>query len=228
MTKILVIEDDPSMIVALTEAFDQEGYEVEVGRDGAEGLAKALASPPSLVVLDLMLPKMSGHDVCRRLRENGRNLPIIMLTARGQEVDKVLGLKLGADDYVTKPFGLSELMARVEAVLRRSGNKPSSQDKYYIGSACFSVTTGELQQGGQVFELSARELRLLRYLLEHRGEIVTRDDLLDNVWDYNEVPLTRTVDVHVSKLRKKLEEDPHNPKYLVTVHGMGYKLKCEH
>ena len=227
MSKILVIEDDPSMVVALTEALEQEGYEVLTAHDGESGLAMACQTTPDLLVLDVMLPKLSGHEVCRRLREKRQSLPIIMLTARGQEIDKVLGLKLGADDYVTKPFSLSELLARIEAVLRRARGTTAELDSnvHQIGAATFCPGTGELRRDEQLYELSARELRLLTYLVENRGQIVPRDALLDNVWDYDDAPLTRTVDVHISKLRKKLEADPHHPRYLVTVHGVGYKLK---
>ena len=226
MAGILIVEDDPSMVVALTDALRSEGHEVTCATDGEAGLAAALDRPPELLLLDVMLPKLSGHEVCRRLREQGRKIPIIMLTARGQEIDKVLGLKLGADDYVTKPFSLMELLARVEAVLRRSGGEDAGDDGVHVvGEVRVDLERGELERGDQVVELSAREMRLLAYLLERRGQVVPRDDLLDHVWDYDEAPLTRTVDVHVSKLRKKLEADPAHPKYLVTVHGLGYKLK---
>ncbi|MEL6187042.1 MAG: response regulator transcription factor, partial [Myxococcota bacterium] len=200
-----------------------EGYEVEIATDGETGLDLALELTPCLVLLDVMLPKLSGHEVCRRLRERGFQNPIIMLTARGQEVDKILGLKLGADDYVTKPFSLGELLARVEAVLRRTGGVPPSETR--VGDAEVDLEAGEVRRAGEIFDLSGRESRLLRFLLEHRGKVVTRDDLLDHVWDYDDAPLTRTVDVHVSKLRKKLEMDPQDPRHLVTVHGVGYKLK---
>lgn len=225
MSRILIVEDDPAMVIALCDAFEQEGYDVATATDGESALVHARDDPPDLMVLDVMLPKISGHEVCRRIRAEGQRLPIIMLTARGQEIDKVLGLKLGADDYVTKPFSLMELLARVEAVLRRSSDEVHADDVHIIGDVTVDLGAGEVRRNGEVVELSARELRLLAYLLEHRGRIVPRDVLLDAVWDYDDAPLTRTVDVHVSKLRKKLEPDPQHPQYLVTVHGMGYKLK---
>lgn len=226
MSRILIVEDDRSMAVALRDAFEQEGYGVSTATDGESALAQARSDPPDLILLDLMLPKVSGHEVCRRLRETGQRLPIIMLTARSQEIDKVLGLKLGADDYVTKPFSLMELLARVEAVLRRTGKEKGAADAMHsIGDVVVDLQAGELRRRGETLDLSAREFRLLTYLLEHRGRIVPRDDLLDAVWDYDDAPLTRTVDVHVSKLRKKLEPNPQHPQYLVTVHGMGYKLR---
>ena len=225
MARILIVEDDPAMVVALRDAFEQEGYGVSTVTDGEAALARARDDPPDLILLDVMLPKISGHEVCRRLREAGQDPPIIMLTARGQEIDKVLGLKLGADDYVTKPFSLMELLARVEAVLRRSRGDVRGSGVHRIGDVTVDLGAGEVRRDGEVLGLSARELSLLSYLLEHRGRIVPRDVLLDAVWDYDEAPLTRTVDVHVSKLRKKLEPEPQNPRYLVTVHGMGYKLK---
>jgi DNA-binding response OmpR family regulator len=171
-----------------------------------------------------MLPKMSGLDLCKQLRKEGNNLPIIMLTARGQEIDKVLGLKLGADDYVTKPFGFLELMARVEAVLRRASGRDARVDSYRFGNVEVDFRKGEARKDGKMVELTAREFRLLKYFIEHRGEVVARDQLLDAVWDYDSTPLTRTVDMHVAKLRKKIEDTPADPEYIVTVHRVGYKF----
>jgi DNA-binding response OmpR family regulator len=224
MPKVLIVEDDDSMAVALKDGFEYEGYSVTMARDGAEGLRLATESPPDLMILDVMLPKMNGLDVCKQIRKDGNNLPIIMLTARGQEIDKVLGLKLGADDYVTKPFGFLELMARVEAVLRRATGREAALDSYQFGDVDVNFRKGEARKGGKMLELSAREFRLLRYFIEHKGEVVARDQLLDSVWDYDSTPLTRTVDMHVAKLRKKIEDTPADPKYLVTVHRVGYKF----
>ena len=225
--KVLVVEDDEAMAVALRDGFAYEGYEVAVAREGLSGLHAAEHAALDLVILDVMLPKMSGLDVCKRLRGNGNNVPIIMLTARGQEIDKVLGLRLGADDYVTKPFSFLELLARVDAVLRRAGG-PAGCGK---GAACYSfgdVTVDfkrhEARKGSDRLELTPREFRLLDFFVKHRGQVVTRDQLLDGVWGYTTVPFTRTVDTHVAKLRKKIEDVPAEPRFLVTVHRLGYKF----
>ncbi len=224
MPKILIVEDDDSMIAALRDGFEYEGYTVVLARDGAAGLRLAAEAKPDAVILDVMLPKMSGLDVCREIRKEGNTVPILMLTARGQEIDKVLGLKLGADDYVTKPFGFLELMARVEAVIRRTSGRAARLDGFEFGAIKADFKHGEVRRNGRLLDLSARELRLLQYFIERRGEVVTREQLLDAVWDYDSAPLTRTVDMHVAKLRKKIEERPARPRFLVTVHGLGYKF----
>ena len=224
MPKVLIVEDDDSMNAALRDGFEYEGYTVSLARDGAAGLRQASEAAPDLIILDVMLPKMSGLDVCREIRKGGNTVPIIMLTARGQEIDKVLGLKLGADDYVTKPFGFLELMARVEAVLRRATGRPVQVESFEFGSVKADFKRGEVRRNGKLLDLSAREVRLLQYFIEHRGEVVSRDQLLDAVWDYDSAPLTRTVDMHVAKLRKKIEDKAAQPRYLVTVHGQGYKF----
>jgi DNA-binding response OmpR family regulator len=223
MPKVLIVEDDESMAIALKDGFEYGGYEVAVARDGVEGLRLAQQGP-DLVILDVMLPKMNGLDVCKQLRDEGRLLPIIMVTARGQEIDKVRGLKIGADDYVTKPFSFMELLARVEAVLRRTGALEPAPARCAFGDLTVDFKASEVRKGDVVVALSARELRLLRYFVEHKGEVVSRDALLDAVWDYDSPPLTRTVDMHVAKLRKKIEDDPRDPKHIVTVHRAGYKL----
>jgi two-component system alkaline phosphatase synthesis response regulator PhoP len=212
------------MATALNDGFRYEGYDVTLARDGAEGLKQAAECAPDLVILDVMLPKMSGLDVCKEIRKNGSGVPIIMLTARGQEIDKVLGLKLGADDYVTKPFGFMELMARVEALLRRSSGQSATAEAYRFGDVSVDFRKAELRRKGKLVEMSARELRLLQYFIQHRGEVVPRERLLDEVWGYEEAPLTRTVDMHVAKLRKKIEARPADPQFLLTVHGLGYKF----
>ena len=224
MPKVLIVEDDDAMVAALRDGFEYEGYTVTLARDGAEGLRQATADAPELIILDVMLPKMSGFDVCREIRKGGNNAPIIMLTARGQEIDKVLGLKLGADDYVTKPFGFLELMARVEAVLRRASGRSSRVEAYQFGTVKADFKRGEVHKNGKLMEMTSRELRLLQYFIEHRGEVVNREQLLDAVWDYDSAPLTRTVDMHIAKLRKKIEDKAAHPRFLVTVHGMGYKF----
>ena len=224
MPRVLIVEDDDAMSVALADGFAYEGYRVDVARDGAAGLDRATAEPPDLVILDVMLPRMTGLDVCRRLRSAGSAVPIIMLTARGQEADKVLGLKLGADDYVTKPFGFLELLARAEAVLRRAGGRRPDLETIEIGGLEVDFRRHEARKDGRPVDLTPRELELLRYFVEHRGEVLSRERLLDAVWGYNAIPFTRTVDMHVAKLRKKVEDDPANPRLLVTVHRLGYKL----
>lgn len=229
MPKLLIIEDDPSMASALQEGFGFEGYQVSLARDGQAGLKMARETQPEVILLDVMLPKLSGLDVCRQLRQSGATVPILMLTARGQEIDKVMGLRLGADDYITKPFSFLELLARVEAVLRRSrrpGSKAAGDTltRSAFGDITIDFKKCEVNKGRKPIELSAREFRLLKYFVEHQGEVIDRDTLLGAVWDHNEPPLTRTVDMHIAKLRKKIEDNPVEPRYLVTVHRMGYKL----
>jgi DNA-binding response OmpR family regulator len=224
MPRVLIIEDDAAMAVALRDGFQYEGYEVVVAHDGVSGLRLARDAPPDLLILDVMLPQMSGHDVCREIRRDGNNVPIIMLTARGQEIDKVLGLKLGADDYVTKPFGFLELAARAEALLRRAAGRGTTLGECRFGDVTVNFERAEAHKSGEPLPLTSRELRLLRYFVEHRGHVVSREELLDAVWDYDNAPITRTVDMHVAKLRKKIESDPSDPRYIVSVHRMGYKF----
>ena len=225
MSTVLVVEDDEAMAVALRDGFVYEGYDVTVARDGEAGLQMARENTPDLMILDVMLPKMTGLEICKLLRGEGSDLPIIMLTARGQEIDKVLGLKLGADDYVTKPFSFMELMARVEAVLRRARpgggvQRPSHQ----FGDVTVDFDRHEASKGNASLDLTPREFRLLGYLVDHRGEVVSREELLDAVWGYDTIPFTRTVDTHVAKLRKKIEDDPSDPHFIITVHRLGYKF----
>jgi len=224
MPRVLIIEDDEAMAVALRDGFTYEGYDVRVAMDGAEGLRLAEDGEQDLIILDVMLPKMSGLDVCKRIRRNGSKVPVIMLTARGQEIDKVLGLKTGADDYITKPFSFLELMARVEAVLRRTSGYGDSADTYQFGNVVVDFKRSEVRKDDQALVLSPREFKLLRFLIDHRGEVVTRERLLDAVWGYENVPFTRTVDMHIAKLRKKIEDKPHDPEFVVTVHRVGYKF----
>jgi len=224
MPKVLIVEDDESMGTALKDGFSYEGYEVAFATDGAAGLQMAKEQTPDLIILDVMLPKMSGFDVCKEIRASGSAVPIIMLTARGQEIDKVLGLKLGADDYLTKPFGFMELMARVEALLRRTSPGARKAEVYGFGDVVVDFKKAELKKRGEPVEISARELRLLEYFIAHRGEVVPRDRLLEQVWEYDGTPLTRTVDMHVAKLRRKIENDSADPRFIVTVHRMGYKF----
>ncbi|HEX7959449.1 MAG TPA: response regulator transcription factor [Terriglobales bacterium] len=224
MTKILIVEDEPNMVAGLRDNFEFEGYEVLSAYNGVEGLERALAESPDLVVLDVMMPKMSGLDVCKQLKAKRPSIPIIMLTARGQEVDKVVGLELGADDYVTKPFSIRELIARVKAVLRRSRTLPKEHDRYLFGDADVNLHTCQVTRGGRDIELSAMEFELLKYFISHAGEVLTRDRLLEEVWGYDSYPSTRTVDAHLVRLRQKLEPDPEQPHFFLTVHGMGYRF----
>ena len=228
---LLLVEDEEGLILGLEYAFQREGYRVTVARDGEAGLSAARADRPDLLVLDLMLPKRSGFEVLEFLRSEGHAYPVILLTALGQEVDKVRGLDLGADDYVVKPFGLSELLARVRARLRRAQSAPS----YDPSETLSGFTLGEVQvdlsalrvvRRGESEELSVREVDMLRLLFRERGKPVSRTKFLDEVWGLDRFPTTRTVDQHVAKLRKKIEPDPKHPVHLVTVHGLGYRLEA--
>jgi DNA-binding response OmpR family regulator len=224
MSRVLIVEDDNAMAVALSDGFQYEGHEVMLARDGAQGLALASREPFDIMILDVMLPKLSGLDVCRQLRSSGNQIPIIMLTARGQEIDKVLGLKIGADDYVTKPFSFMELAARVEAVMRRASKDKEAIDVMRFGDVVVDFKKNIATKSALPLELSPREFRILKYFAEHVNEIVTRDQLLDHVWGYDSFPLTRTVDTHIAKLRQKIEENPSDPHFIVTVHRAGYKF----
>jgi two-component system alkaline phosphatase synthesis response regulator PhoP len=223
VTKLLIVEDEPAILSAMCRGFEFEGFEVVMAVDGRDALARIESERPDLVVLDVMLPKLNGIDVCKQLREAGEEVPIILLTARDQEMDKVLGLRSGADDYVTKPFSFLELLARVEAVLRR---RPAGAQTGSDGAPALRLDAKrmEVYKGERKLELSKREFRILEYFVDHRDEIVTRERLLDDVWGYDAYPFSRTVDTHIAKLRKKLEEDPSDPKLIVTVHGIGYKF----
>ncbi len=225
MKRILVIEDEPQMQLGLRDNLELEGYDVQVAGDGEEGLAKAAAFSPDLVILDVMLPKKHGFDVCRELRARSNATPIVMLTARSAETDKVLGLELGADDYVTKPFSITELLARVRAVLRRSGSqKPTTSDAVRIGDIDIDFKLHQARRGKARIEFTAREFELLRYFVQHTGQVVTREQILNEVWGYEEFPTTRTIDNFVAKLRQKIERAPHAPEHILTIHGSGYKF----
>ena len=224
MTKILIVEDEPNMVAGLRDNFEFEGYEVLSAYDGSEGLARALADSPDLVLLDVMMPKMSGLDVCKQLKAKRPSIPIIMLTARGQEIDKVVGLELGADDYVTKPFSIRELVARVKAVLRRSKTLPQEQDRYSFGDVEVDLRACRISRAGNQIDFSAMEFELLKYFIFNAGEVLTRERLLEEVWGYERYPTTRTVDAHLVRLRQKLEPNPEQPRFFLTVHGMGYRF----
>jgi DNA-binding response OmpR family regulator len=224
MARILLVEDEPDMVLGLKDNFEFEGYEVITAADGAEGLEKARRERPDLVILDIMLPKLSGLEVCRTLRSEGVSVPVLMLTARGQESDKVAGLELGADDYVTKPFSIKELLARVKAILRRVEGGPKRLARYAFSDVELDFEIYRAKKGGQPLELSPREFELLRYLIERKGETVSRDKLLEDVWGYESYPSTRTVDTHIAKLRAKVGDSGTDPRYILTMHGFGYKF----
>jgi len=223
-TRILIVEDEPAMVAGLRDNFEYEGYEVTSAADGVAGLDRALADQPDLVVLDVMMPRMSGLDVCKQLKAKRPGLPIIMLTARGQEIDKVVGLELGADDYVTKPFSIRELMARVKAVLRRVSPPAAAPEIYRFGDVEVNIRNNEVFRAGSPVELSGKEFALLAYFVAHPAETLSRDRLLDAVWGYENYPSTRTVDTHIVHLRQKLEPNPEEPRFILTVHGSGYKF----
>lgn len=223
--RILLCEDEESLILTLRDRLQSEGYDTSVAMDGESALDTATKRSFDCILLDIALPKKNGFDVCRDLRSRGVQTPILMLTARGQVIDRVLGLKLGADDYVTKPFEMAELLARIEALLRRSRTLVASgADAYAFGNVEIDFRRAEAKKDGAAIELSGLETKLLRYLVEHRGSVLTRDELLEKVWGYNAMPVTRTVDVHIASLRQKLENNPARPEYILTVHGLGYKF----
>ena len=224
MAKVLIIEDEPNMVVGLKDSCEYEGYEVSVARDGKEGLEKVATESPDIILLDVMLPVLSGIDVCRTLRARGVETPILMLTARGDELDKVVGLEVGADDYVTKPFSIRELLARVRAHLRRAAKQLRELESFTFGDVELNFKKYSALKAGNVLELSAREFEILRYLIKRRGETVTRDQLLDEVWGYASNPITRTVDNHIARLRQKIEIDPSEPQHIITVHRLGYRF----
>jgi DNA-binding response OmpR family regulator len=221
--RILIVDDEPAIVRGLEDNLRFEGYETLAATSGEEGLARALGEAPDLVLLDVMMPRLSGWDVCRELRRRGVDVPVIMLTARGEEGDRVRGLELGADDYVTKPFSLREVLARVRAVLRRPGPRRKFETLAF-GDVRVHLRGRRVTRGGRALTLTRKEFDLLVYLAEHRGEIVTRERLLDEVWGYERFPTTRTVDTHVLRLRRKLEADPDRPRFIETVHGQGYRF----
>jgi len=223
MSKILVVEDDPAMSVALRDGFEFEKHVVAMAADGEEALRAARALDHDVIILDVMLPKKSGLDVCRELRKSGNNTPIIMLTARGQEVDKVVGLKLGADDYITKPFSFMELLAPLEAVIRRT-RRELPPDEVVFGDVKLDFRKYQATKRGEPLVLTQREFRILRYFFDHANAVVTREALLHHVWGYDPAALTRTVDTHVARLRQKIETTAAEPQHLLTVHRVGYRF----
>jgi two-component system alkaline phosphatase synthesis response regulator PhoP len=226
--RLLLVEDEPGLVMTLTDRLTSEGYDVESAMDAHRALDMATTGSFDAILLDVMLPGGNGFDICKTLRQRGIQAPVLMLTARGQVVDKVVGLKLGADDYLVKPFEMAELLARVEALLRRSNASftppAANADAFRFGDIAIDFRRAEVTKAGQLLELSAREFKLLRYFIEHPGAALTRDELLNEVWGYNAMPSTRTVDVHVAWLRQKLEDNPRHPEHIHTVHGLGYKF----
>jgi two-component system alkaline phosphatase synthesis response regulator PhoP len=227
-SRVLLVEDEEALRLFVGDSLRNEGYAVEYARDGHEGIEKATNLPIDLIILDIMLPRKNGFEVCQAIRAAGHGAPILMLTARSQIEDTVKGLKIGADDYVTKPFNMGELMARVGALLRRaSANGAVQPSVYEFGSIRVDLRGTEVTRGGKVVSLSAREFELLRFLIEHRGETVSRDVLLRDVWGYGAKIHTRTVDVRIANLRQQLEDDPKQPRFILTVQGLGYKFRPE-
>ena len=224
MKQILIVEDEPNMRLGLKDNLEFEGYKVSVANDGSQGLAAIVSNHYDLVLLDIMLPELSGFDVCRIARERGVPTPIILLTAKGEEIDKVLGLELGADDYITKPFGLRELLARIKAVMRRGPNAKKGSTEALIGKMTVNFSSYIASVDQQQVKMSHKEFEILKYLWEHRNDTVSRYQLLEDIWGYNEQPTTRTVDNFILKLRQKVEQNPEDPKIILTVHGVGYKM----
>jgi DNA-binding response OmpR family regulator len=222
---ILVIEDDISILRGLKDNLIFEGYKVLTSSDGREGLQMAIENEINMLLLDIMLPGINGYDICRRLKKEKPDLPIIMITARGTEIDKIRGLDFGADDYMTKPFSIPELLARVRAIFRRSLNSTKDIDKYSFGNVALDFKKFKAFVNNEEIKLSSREFAVIKYLIEHEGEVIHRHDLLDKVWGHDVTPSTRTVDNYILDLRKKFEKDPANPKYIIGIRGAGYKFE---
>ena len=223
--KILIIEDEEDLVKGLKLNLADEEYDVDWASDGLEGLHKALQETPDLIILDIMLPEKNGLEVCRELRQKNIGIPIIMLTAKGEEIDKVVGLEIGADDYITKPFSVRELLARLKAHLRRADREVNTLASIYsFNDVEIDCAHFKARRKGKELDLTSIEMEILKYLIAHRGEVVTRDDLLDKIWGYDSYPTTRTIDNHILKLRKKIEEDPAHPQYILSVYGGGYRF----
>lgn len=225
MEKILVVEDDPAHLLALEDNLILAGYEVSTARSGRHALQTLKEEDFDLIVLDIMLPYINGFEVCKRLRESGDETPIIMLTAKTQEQDRVQGLDLGADDYITKPFSMAELLARIRAVLRRFTLQSRILERFSFGDIELDFKKYEAKKGGVKLELSSREFQILKTLITHDGEVVSRYTLMEEVWGYDDLPTQRAIDTNVARLRQKLEDDPAQPKHILTVYGAGYKFQ---
>ncbi len=226
-SRILLVEDEPGLVLTLSDLLRAEGYTVESAIDGLTGLARAVNESFDLIVLDVMLPGKNGLEVCRELRQRGKDVAVLMLTAKTQLIDRVVGLKLGADDYLTKPFEPPELLARIEALLRRvNKEKLTPVARFQFGNVDVDFEKGDVRKGGMPIALAAKELELLRYLIDHRGKVVSRDELLEGVWEYQPGVSSRTIDVHVAWLRQKLEDNPQTPRHIHTVRGVGYRFSA--
>ncbi len=225
MDKILIVEDDKAILTALKDDLEYEGYKVSTAMDGKDGLKLAQDSDFQIIILDILLPGLTGLEVCKKLREFGKNTPILMLTAaKTEEMDKVTGLELGADDYVTKPIGSRELVARVKAILRRTIRNEKEPDQYVFGDISVNFSSHNISRRGKKIYLTALEFKLLKFLIDNRGKVVTRDNILQNAWD-DAIVSPRTIDPHIVHLRKKIEDNPESPKYIVSLRGVGYKFE---
>ena len=224
MSRILVVEDDPAILRGLSDNLKAESHEVLAATDGEEGYRLIVKQKPDLIILDLLLPKLGGYEVCRKVRGEGVHTPILILSARGEESDRVLGLDLGADDYITKPFSIRELLARVRALLRRAQPATALPNELRFADVVVDFKRFEARKGDTLLEMTRKEFGMLQFLAARAGEVVRRDELLDEVWDYRNYPTTRTVDNHIASLRAKIEDDASAPQHLLTVHGVGYKL----
>jgi DNA-binding response OmpR family regulator len=223
--KILIIEDEPGILLSLKDEFESQGYEAFTAEDGRTGLLMIKQIRPDLVILDIMLPGLDGYEVCKKLRMEGDATPIIMLTVKDKEIDKVLGLELGADDYITKPFSLRELVARVKAVFRRAEARGGEIGEYRFGNIELDFKRYEAKRGGEKLDLTPLEFQMLQLFIQKKGQVLTRDDFLDAIWGVDNVSVSfRTVDSHIANIRKKIEEDPSNPKYILSIRGVGYKF----
>lgn len=223
--KILIAEDDPGIQLSLKDEFESEGYQVFTADDGEKGLIMIKEQKPDLIILDIMLPELDGYEVCKKLRREGDNTPIIMLTVKDQEIDKVLGLELGADDYVTKPFSLRELLARVKSILRRIQDHSTEIDSFSIGETELDFKKYEASKKGYEVEFTPLEFHMLQLFVMKQGQVIARDDFLDQIWGEDNVLVTsRTIDSHIANIRKKIEDDPSNPKFITSIRGVGYKL----
>jgi len=223
--KILIIEDEPGIILSLKDEFESEGYDVVTARDGEEGLKSVKKEKPDLIILDVMMPRMDGYEVCKMLRKDEDPTPIIMLTVKDKEIDKVLGLELGADDYVTKPFSLRELTARVKALFRRTEARSRAIEKYHFGSVELDFKKYEAQKKEVDIDLTPLEFHMLRLLIQRKGEVVSRDDFLDRIWGEDNTFISyRTIDSHIANIRKKIEDNPSSPRHILSIRGVGYKF----
>lgn len=224
MAKILIVEDKKDMVEGLVFNLQAQGYETSVAFDGEEGITVALKEKPDLIILDIMLPRKDGYQVCRDLREKGLDTPVLMLTARSQEADKVFGFDVGADDYLTKPFGIMELSARVKALLKRMNKAPKEIDVIRFGECVLDFRNHMAEKGGEAVEMTPREFEMMKLFIKNRNKVLTREKFLDEIWGYDRYPTTRTVDIHIARLRRKLEQNPKSPQFILTVHGLGYKF----